>query len=190
MRAACCCAGTRARVWVGTNEDAGLLGTSSVSLGYKCSCLTGEAGRAICTVGVVEEEAMRAGSLGLFCVSMDNSLALFFCSDLGVLWYAPGRLALGLSKDAKSSNDSSFDSFVEGVIGEGIRSFSLTRNEYSGGADIARMRLIAGMKSEASVISLSCTANSSRVALRSSVCALGLSTLPVLSEVSLAVGSS
>lgn len=168
-----------------------MTGAASGNFGYISSCLMGVAGRAMGAVCVVAEDAMCLRSLGLLIVSIDSSLTRFFCSDLGVLWYVPGKLARGLSIDAKSSNDSSLESLDEGVTGDGKRSFTLTRNEYSGCADGARLRsLSAGKKNEASVISLSCAANSSRVTLRSSECAFGLSTLPVLSEVSLAVGSS
>jgi hypothetical protein len=97
--------------------------------------------------------------------------------------------------DAKSSSDSSLtDEIGEGVIGEGSRSSSPTRNEnFEGkGSEIVCLRFsgVIGISKEpdgsSSIACLNCAMNSCLVR-RSAV---GLSTLPVLSEVSLAVGSS
>jgi hypothetical protein len=96
--------------------------------------------------------------------------------------------------EAKSSNDSSLrESFVEGVIGEGSRALSPTKNEYSarGGSEMARVRVsLEGMNRDSSGIVSTAARISAISCLFSTRCAVGLSTLPVPSEVPLAVGSS
>jgi len=114
--------------------------------------------------------------------------------SFGVWKNAPGSWLLGWSTASNSSDESSlFESSGKGVIGDAgcrrVRSMSDACGR--GGSDTlrARTREAGRNRGPGSVDSIALS-NAAIASLRASLRSLGLSTRPVVSEVSLAVGSS
>jgi len=112
----------------------------------------------------------------------------------GIWKNAPGSWLLGWSTASNSSDESSlFESSGKGVIGDaGCRHVhSMSDACGCGGSDTlcVRMREAGRNRGPGSVDSIALS-NAAIVSLRAFLRSLGLSTRPVVSEVSLAVGSS
>jgi hypothetical protein len=114
--------------------------------------------------------------------------------SFGVWKNAPGSWLLGWSMASNSSDESSlFESSGKGVIGDAgcrrVRSMSDACGH--GGSDMLRVRTCeAGRNRGPGSVDSITLSNTAKASLRAFLQSLGLSTWPVVSEVSLAVGSS